>query len=381
MSMAMSGGIGIVDQTAVAVRAYRQTADSVFVEAELAHRRALRARRPLLWVAATHSAAAAVAVVSLCQTGVDPATQLLAAGVIGVSAAFWAVWAWSAVAPLPAAVVGLVMYASVSVAAAGTVRLPVPTLPAWAPESIGPAVTTIEQLVPIVELGGVAVVLALLFRAVTIATAARRLPGADVPATGVVPAVLLYLVLLFAVAHRAASADDLLLTMRIVALAVVAAALIGWRTVAGSVARAGGTWLVAGVLMGLGSFALASLYLDGMAAAFGLSTGTGVDPWVAGGYGWAGAAAATVIFPAVFEELAFRGLILPRLARVLGGGEAVFVSAVMFAVLHLNPLTAPFLLPMGIGLGILRRRSGSLWPCVLMHLTHNAAALAVAHWL
>ncbi len=381
MSMLSASRIGIADQTTVAIRQYRLTAESVFVEAGLAERQLAAARRPLLWVAIGHTVAAAGAVATLVHGTGGPATQLLAAGTVGLGAAFWAVWGWSAVAPLPAAVVGLVMYASLSMAAAAGATVPAVQVPDWAPDAVWLAQAAVRAAIPIVAMLAAAATLGLLFRSVVIGTNARRLPGAGVPATGVVPVVLLYLALLFVVSHRAASAEDLLDAMRVVAFVVIAAALIGWRTVAPALARADGSWLVVGVLMGLGSFAFASLYLDGAAAAFGLSTGRGTDLWVVSGYGWAGSIAATVLFPAVFEELAFRGLIVPRLARVLGNGETAFVSAAMFAVLHLSPMSIPFLLPMGLGLAVLRRRSGSLWPCILMHLTHNAAGLAVAHWM
>ena len=75
--------------------------------------------------------------------------------------------------------------------------------------------------------------------------------------------------------------------------------------------------------------------------------------------------------PAVFEELAFRGVLFGALARVLGNSEALLVSALMFAILHLSMPSLPHLFVLGLALGWLRIRTGSLFPCVLLHFTHN----------
>ena len=371
----------------LAVRLYRQTQESARVEAVEAQRRALAARRPLRWVAVTHTVAAFAAVAALSHAlgDRDPAAQLVAAGAVGVAVAFWAVWGCSAVAPLPAAVVGLVMY--LSLAAAGWSRLPsLPPAPTDASDAyrLGEAIG--QALTLLVGAACVTVMLALLSRSVVAASHARRaalLASGRVAATGGVRSALgLYTLLLaIVVAPHALGIPGTIDAMRLVACAAVVWSIASWRTVLPALTHAGASWLGVGVLLGLGTFALSSLYLDGTAAAFGLPRQPGADPWVTAGYGWAGAAAATVLFPAVFEELAFRGVIVPCLGRVMTGGETVLVSGAMFAVLHLNPTTAPFLFVMGMLLGTLRRRSGSVWPCILMHLTHNAAVLVAERWM
>ena len=235
----------------------------------------------------------------------------------------------------------------------------------------------------------------LLVRSIVAGIAARRaLDRAEritADRSGVLPSLALYAAMLgVLVVARMVTADDdrydavehSLLTMRVMALVVVAAAILGWRTVLPAVARVGSaSWLVAAVLFGLATFAWSSIYADCTSAALGLPRAGGYEPIVAVGYGWAGAVAAVALYPAVVEELAFRGLIVPRLGRVLTGGETVLVSAVMFAALHLNVTALPVLLPVGAALAVLRRRSGSLWPCLLMHLTHNAAVLAAERWM
>jgi uncharacterized protein len=77
------------------------------------------------------------------------------------------------------------------------------------------------------------------------------------------------------------------------------------------------------------------------------------------------------VYPAVFEELAFRGVILHRLERVLGDTEAWLVQAAMFSVLHLMPaiFLSHFLL--GLLFGWLRRKSGSIYPGMIAHAAWN----------
>lgn len=80
--------------------------------------------------------------------------------------------------------------------------------------------------------------------------------------------------------------------------------------------------------------------------------------------------------PAIFEELAFRGVIFGALSRVLGGSEALLVSALMFAILHLSVPSIPHLFLLGLILGWLRLRTGSIFPCVLLHFSHNLLVVA-----
>ena len=79
---------------------------------------------------------------------------------------------------------------------------------------------------------------------------------------------------------------------------------------------------------------------------------------------------ATVLAP-LFEEMLFRGVLLPVLARRLGALPAVLASAALFALAHLSLTELVPLLVLGIGLGWLRWRSGRLGASVLMHSLWN----------
>ncbi len=79
------------------------------------------------------------------------------------------------------------------------------------------------------------------------------------------------------------------------------------------------------------------------------------------------------IYPAIVEELAFRGLVLPFLTRRMPVVHAVLVSSVAFATLHMDWVYLPFLFGLGLALGWLRVTSGSLIPPMLLHFFHNGA--------
>jgi ABC-2 type transport system permease protein/sodium transport system permease protein len=88
------------------------------------------------------------------------------------------------------------------------------------------------------------------------------------------------------------------------------------------------------------------------------------------------------LVPAVFEELSFRGFLFGPLRAVMPGWGAVVSAAVLFGVFHeaLFPgrlLTSTFL---GLLLGWVRLRTGSVMPCMVMHAVHNGLLLSIAHW-
>ena len=79
----------------------------------------------------------------------------------------------------------------------------------------------------------------------------------------------------------------------------------------------------------------------------------------------------TVFFAPLFEELIFRGVLLPVLAKRFGPFLGVIFSALVFAIAHLSVGELAPLFVLGIGLGLLRLSSARLLPCVLMHSFWN----------
>ncbi len=79
------------------------------------------------------------------------------------------------------------------------------------------------------------------------------------------------------------------------------------------------------------------------------------------------------VFPAIFEELAFRGMLQGRLMAILGHKEGLLATATVFALAHGMTFGLPFHFIGGLYLCYLRDRSGSLWPGALLHFLYNAS--------
>ena len=81
------------------------------------------------------------------------------------------------------------------------------------------------------------------------------------------------------------------------------------------------------------------------------------------------------VVPGVVEELLFRGYLQTRLAQRWRPVWAITVSAVIFSAAHLDPLHGVGVLPLGLWLGAVAWRTGSVWPAVLCHAANNAMAI------
>lgn len=78
----------------------------------------------------------------------------------------------------------------------------------------------------------------------------------------------------------------------------------------------------------------------------------------------------TAITPAVVEEFAMRGVLLTQLKK-FGEGFAVFVTAVVFGLMHGNFEQIPFAFLLGLYLGFITVKTESILPAVLLHFINN----------
>lgn len=78
------------------------------------------------------------------------------------------------------------------------------------------------------------------------------------------------------------------------------------------------------------------------------------------------------------EEVVFRGAILRALqAQPMHRWAAIGISAAMFAVCHVNPAQMPHALLMGILLGWMYMRTGSILPGIAVHWVNNTVVYTV----
>ncbi len=83
-----------------------------------------------------------------------------------------------------------------------------------------------------------------------------------------------------------------------------------------------------------------------------------------------------VVGASVTEELYFRGLLYGQLAARFARAAAVVGSAGAFGLVHFQPDAFPTLFALGLILGLLRLRTGSIWPPIALHAANNGLAFA-----
>ncbi|MBQ7420696.1 MAG: CPBP family intramembrane metalloprotease, partial [Prevotella sp.] len=73
----------------------------------------------------------------------------------------------------------------------------------------------------------------------------------------------------------------------------------------------------------------------------------------------------------VAEELIFRGAIQRTLHKKVGPIAAIVIAAAIFGVIHMNPVQVFGAFLMGLVLGWLYYRTGSVWPGIVFHAVNN----------
>lgn len=80
------------------------------------------------------------------------------------------------------------------------------------------------------------------------------------------------------------------------------------------------------------------------------------------------------IFAPVVEELIFRGIVWYPLERLVSSNFALILTSILFAAAHVDLLHVIAVFPLGILFGILRKRTGSIWPAIIAHTANNTMA-------
>jgi len=86
------------------------------------------------------------------------------------------------------------------------------------------------------------------------------------------------------------------------------------------------------------------------------------------------------VVPGLIEELMFRGYVQTRLAERWHPLLAITVTALMFSVIHLDPIHMLGVVPLGLWLGAVAWRADSVIPAMLCHAANNALAVAATKY-
>jgi membrane protease YdiL (CAAX protease family) len=132
------------------------------------------------------------------------------------------------------------------------------------------------------------------------------------------------------------------------------------------------SWGVA-VGVALGSFVALVIVAAALEPVFGAGEAQGLDPT-----GWIPAKAPALVlnalvvavFGPIVEELLFRGIGFFLLLQ-FGSIAAVLVTAIAFALTHGIAQGIPIFFIIGVGLALLRSRTGSIYPPMILHICFN----------
>ncbi len=86
------------------------------------------------------------------------------------------------------------------------------------------------------------------------------------------------------------------------------------------------------------------------------------------------------VLPAIGEELFMRGAVLPALAS-RGTWFGVFISALLFSLMHANPMQTIYQFCFGAVLAVVFMLSRSLLPCVVLHFLSNFFTLVLTAYI
>ncbi len=81
------------------------------------------------------------------------------------------------------------------------------------------------------------------------------------------------------------------------------------------------------------------------------------------------------IFPAIFEELAFRGVIFNELSKITSLKITIIISSILFTILHFSLISIIWIFPIGIILGYLRAKYRTIWYGILTHFVYNSCII------
>jgi membrane protease YdiL (CAAX protease family) len=83
------------------------------------------------------------------------------------------------------------------------------------------------------------------------------------------------------------------------------------------------------------------------------------------------------ILPGICEEFIFRGLILSGLRKDMSDRKAIMLQAFLFGIIHFSPYRLIPTAVLGGVLGWVRVRTGSIFPCMILHAVNNALAMTL----
>jgi len=86
------------------------------------------------------------------------------------------------------------------------------------------------------------------------------------------------------------------------------------------------------------------------------------------------------LMPAIFEEIAFRGVIFNQLTSLTSLKSSILISAILFTILHFSLISLLWIFPLGLLFGYFRARYRTLWFGILGHFIYNSSVILIEYY-
>ena len=77
------------------------------------------------------------------------------------------------------------------------------------------------------------------------------------------------------------------------------------------------------------------------------------------------------------EELAFRAVMMKSSKKAFEMAGCIVLTALMFGLMHMNPLQSLYALPIGVALGFVAYKFNSVVPAIIIHAINNTIAIVI----
>jgi len=83
----------------------------------------------------------------------------------------------------------------------------------------------------------------------------------------------------------------------------------------------------------------------------------------------------SAILSPIMEELVFRGIVFGNMRKIMNVPQAVFLSALLFGLIHFNIVQFVYAFLLGLVLAAFMYKSGHVYAAMIGHITANAFAV------
>lgn len=86
------------------------------------------------------------------------------------------------------------------------------------------------------------------------------------------------------------------------------------------------------------------------------------------------------VFPALFEEIAFRGILFNELKNIMSAKSTIIITTVLFTVLHFSFISFLWIFPIGLLFGYLRSKYNNLIYGIIGHAVYNSSIVLIDYF-